>query len=275
VAVESNGRPEGAALVTGGSRGIGAAIAKALAAEGWPVAVNYRSGAEQAEAVVKEIVDAGGRAIAVQADVSQTGSEDALFKAVEEQLGPVLVLVNNAGVRADGLSPQIDDEESYSPAAYLPAPDADPAVAVEDAESADDSTARLQSALGRLDAEEKSLRDVARETDARLKNRRVFIVQTGRVQSARESGKVVLIRTLRIHKRLPGCVRNCGVRVGSAAQSIVRSADKFVAHSQVQCQILPDAVVILCEPGIAGYAIVVGTKPPSAVCQRRIASQKA
>ena len=111
MAVESNGRPEGAALVTGGSRGIGAAIAKALAAEGWPVAVNYRSGAEQAEAVVKEIVDAGGRAIAVQADVSQTGSEDALFKAVEEQLGPVLVLVNNAGVRADGLSPQIDDED--------------------------------------------------------------------------------------------------------------------------------------------------------------------
>jgi 3-oxoacyl-[acyl-carrier protein] reductase len=107
----TNGRPEGAALVTGGSRGIGAAIARALAAEGWPVAVNYRSGAERAEAVVKEIVDAGGRAIAVQADISHPGAEDALFNAVEEQLGPVLVLVNNAGVRADGLSPQIDDDD--------------------------------------------------------------------------------------------------------------------------------------------------------------------
>jgi 3-oxoacyl-[acyl-carrier protein] reductase len=109
--VALNGRPEGAALVTGGSRGIGAAIARTLAAEGWPVAVNYRSGAEQAEAVVKEIVDAGGRAIAVQADVSQLGTEEELFKTVEDQLGPVLVLVNNAGVRADGLSPQIDDAD--------------------------------------------------------------------------------------------------------------------------------------------------------------------
>jgi 3-oxoacyl-[acyl-carrier protein] reductase len=106
-----NGRPDGAALVTGGSRGIGAAIAKALASEGWPVAVNYRSDADAAAAVVKEIVDAGGRAIAVQADVSQPGSEEELFSTVEKELGPVLVLVNNAGVRADGLSPQIDDDD--------------------------------------------------------------------------------------------------------------------------------------------------------------------
>jgi 3-oxoacyl-[acyl-carrier protein] reductase len=109
--VALNGRPEGAALVTGASRGIGAAIAKTLAAEGWPVAVNYRSGADEAQAVVKEIVDAGGRAMAVQADVSDPGSEEALFKAVEAELGPVLVLVNNAGVRADNLSPQIDDAD--------------------------------------------------------------------------------------------------------------------------------------------------------------------
>jgi RNA polymerase sigma-32 factor len=54
-------------------------------------------------------------------------------------------------------APQVDDEESYSPAAYLPAPDADPAVAVEDAESADDSTARLKSALGRLDARSRDI----------------------------------------------------------------------------------------------------------------------
>jgi 3-oxoacyl-[acyl-carrier protein] reductase len=106
-----NGRPEGSALVTGASRGIGAAIAKALAREGWPVGVNYRSDAESAEAVVREITEAGGRAIAIQADVSDAEAAEALFKRVEDELGPVLVLVNNAGVRADGLSPQIDDDD--------------------------------------------------------------------------------------------------------------------------------------------------------------------
>jgi 3-oxoacyl-[acyl-carrier protein] reductase len=106
-----NGRPEGSALVTGGSRGIGAAIAKTLAREGWPVGVNYRSDSEAAEAVVKEITDAGGRAKALKGDIADPDTADALFKALEEEFGPVLVLVNNAGVRADGLSPQIDDED--------------------------------------------------------------------------------------------------------------------------------------------------------------------
>jgi 3-oxoacyl-[acyl-carrier protein] reductase len=106
-----NGRPEGSALVTGGSRGIGAAIAKTLAREGWPVGVNYRSDDEAAEAVVKEITDAGGRATALKGDIADPDTADALFKALEEEFGPVLVLVNNAGVRADGLSPQIDDED--------------------------------------------------------------------------------------------------------------------------------------------------------------------
>jgi 3-oxoacyl-[acyl-carrier protein] reductase len=106
-----NGRPEGSALVTGGSRGIGAAIAKTLAREGWPVGVNYRSDDEAAEAVVKEITDAGGRATALKGDIADPDTADALFTALEEEFGPVLVLVNNAGVRADGLSPQIDDED--------------------------------------------------------------------------------------------------------------------------------------------------------------------
>jgi 3-oxoacyl-[acyl-carrier protein] reductase len=106
-----NGRPDGSALVTGASRGIGAAIARALAREGWPVGVNYRSDSEAAEAVVEQITSAGGRAKALQGDVSDPATADALFTALEEEFGPVLVLVNNAGVRADGLSPQIDDED--------------------------------------------------------------------------------------------------------------------------------------------------------------------
>ena len=106
-----NGRPEGSALVTGGSRGIGAAIAKSLAREGWPVGVNYRSDSEAAEAVVEEITSAGGRAKALQGDIADPETAERLFKTLEDEFGPVLVLVNNAGVRADGLSPQIDDED--------------------------------------------------------------------------------------------------------------------------------------------------------------------
>jgi 3-oxoacyl-[acyl-carrier protein] reductase len=102
---------DGCALVTGASRGIGAAVAKGLAADGWPVGVNYRSDAEGAQSVVSEIEQAGGRALAVQADVADPNAPDALFEALEKEFGPVLVLVNNAGTRADMLAPQLGDEE--------------------------------------------------------------------------------------------------------------------------------------------------------------------
>jgi len=103
-------RPEGCALVTGASRGIGEAIARALAEEGWPVGVNYRKDAEGAERVVEGIESDGGSALAIQADVSDPGAADELFPPLEERFGPVLVLVNNAGVRADGLAPQLEDD---------------------------------------------------------------------------------------------------------------------------------------------------------------------
>src|SRR5436305_4500061 len=103
---------EGCALVTGASRGIGAAVARALAAEGWAVGVNYRSDSAGAEKVAAAIGEDGGRAVAVAADVSDSSAVAPLFGRLEESFGgPVLVLVNNAGVRADGLSPQLSDED--------------------------------------------------------------------------------------------------------------------------------------------------------------------
>jgi 3-oxoacyl-[acyl-carrier protein] reductase len=102
---------EGCALVTGAAGGIGAAIARALAADGWPVGVNYRSDSEGAERVAAEIEDAGGRAAVLSGDLRADDAADALFDSLEERFGPVLVLVNNAGVRADGLSPQLGDEQ--------------------------------------------------------------------------------------------------------------------------------------------------------------------
>jgi 3-oxoacyl-[acyl-carrier protein] reductase len=86
------------ALVTGASRGIGAAIALALAGAGAAVAVNYRKRADDAEAVVAKIKATGGRAIAVAADVSQSADVAAMVERVTGALGPVDILINNAGM---------------------------------------------------------------------------------------------------------------------------------------------------------------------------------
>jgi 3-oxoacyl-[acyl-carrier protein] reductase len=102
---------QGCALVTGASRGIGAAIACALAADGWPVAINFRSGEDAAAEVVGRIQQQGGHALAVGADVTRPEQLTQLFQTVEHELGRVLVLVNNAGIRADDLAISLTDDD--------------------------------------------------------------------------------------------------------------------------------------------------------------------
>ncbi len=86
------------AVVTGASKGIGAGIAKSLAAEGASVVVNYASSKEGADRVVKEIVGKGGKAVAVQGDVSKPGDVKRIFAETKKAFGRLDVLVNNAGV---------------------------------------------------------------------------------------------------------------------------------------------------------------------------------
>ena len=94
---------EKTALVTGASRGIGRAIALALASKGFAVALNYAGSHDAAEAVKKEIEDAGGKAFTVQGDVSKSEDVDRIFKTVKDEFGGLDVLVNNAGINRDAL----------------------------------------------------------------------------------------------------------------------------------------------------------------------------
>jgi len=95
------------ALITGGSRGIGRAVALEFATSGHAVAVNYRNSEAAARDVVNEIESGGGTAIAVSGDVGDLADVEALFSTVADRLGPVEILVNNAGVRRDTLLPRM------------------------------------------------------------------------------------------------------------------------------------------------------------------------
>ncbi|MHC5727331.1 MAG: 3-oxoacyl-[acyl-carrier-protein] reductase [Nostoc sp.] len=99
------------AIVTGGSRGIGRAIAIELATQGAIAVVNYASSSAAAEAVVAEIIAAGGQAIAIQADVSKIDQVEALVNAVIEKFSRVDILVNNAGITRDTLLLRLKPED--------------------------------------------------------------------------------------------------------------------------------------------------------------------
>ena len=98
------------ALITGSSRGIGRAIARQLAHEGYAVCINYRVRKDCADALAAELTAEGCRAMAVQADVADRAQVNAMVKRVEETFGPVSLLVNNAGVAGQCLFQEVSDE---------------------------------------------------------------------------------------------------------------------------------------------------------------------
>lgn len=99
------------ALITGASRGIGRAVATELSRQGYAVCINYIQSREAAEALAAQLRGQGREAIAVQADVANSGAVNAMVRQVEAELGPVTLLVNNAGISWHGLFQDMDDGE--------------------------------------------------------------------------------------------------------------------------------------------------------------------
>jgi 3-oxoacyl-[acyl-carrier protein] reductase len=111
VSSDPAGRDTSPSLVTGGSKGIGASICGALARQGHPVTFCYSSDEAGAARTVAAIESDGGKALAVRADVTDAADVDRLFTEAEAAFGPVLVLVNNAGIARDGLLVRMQDEQ--------------------------------------------------------------------------------------------------------------------------------------------------------------------
>jgi 3-oxoacyl-[acyl-carrier protein] reductase len=101
------------AIVTGSSKGIGAAIAKGLAAEGAAVVVNYASSTAHATHVVEQIIRLGGRAVAIQADISNSTDTERLFSEAQAAFGTVNILVNNAGIYSFGPLESVTENEFH------------------------------------------------------------------------------------------------------------------------------------------------------------------
>jgi 3-oxoacyl-[acyl-carrier protein] reductase len=106
----STSAPDRVAFVTGGSRGIGREIVLALARAGHPIGFCYSSDSDGAGETREIVEQAGGKAVAVRADVADTDAVDAAFREVESAFGPVTILVNNAGITRDGLVVRMSDE---------------------------------------------------------------------------------------------------------------------------------------------------------------------
>jgi len=99
------------AVVTGGSRGIGATIAKVLAKNGAFVAINYQTRTDSADAVVKEIEEMGGTSCAIQSDVSKPDDVKSFIEEVKKRYGKIDILVNNAGITRDRTFRKLSDEQ--------------------------------------------------------------------------------------------------------------------------------------------------------------------
>ncbi|MDO6840503.1 SDR family oxidoreductase [Paraglaciecola chathamensis] len=99
------------ALVTGGSKGIGAGIVRRLSADGFAVAINYSKNPEPAEALVAELKEAGGRSFAIKCNVANSDDVTHMFNSIENELGPINILINNAGIMIN--APVAQSEEVH------------------------------------------------------------------------------------------------------------------------------------------------------------------